>query len=121
MHFILSCKIEDANLLTMNKLKEKFNVEVGLSDHTLGVTVPIVSVALGAKVIEKHFIINKKIGGPDASFSLDKNEFKLLVDSVREAEKSMGEENFELSDKQKKNRVFSRSLFVVKMSMKEKG
>lgn len=107
-------KIEDANLLTMQNLIETFNVEVGLSDHTLGVTVPIVSVALGAKVIEKHFILDKSIGGPDASFSLDKQEFKLLVDSVREAEKALGSVDYELTDKKLKSREFSRSLFVVK-------
>ncbi len=111
-------KIEDANLLTMQNLKDTFNVEVGLSDHTLGVTVPIVSVALGAKVIEKHFILDRSIGGPDASFSLDKQEFKLLVDSVRDAEKSLGTVNYELTEKKLKSREFSRSLFVVK-DMKE--
>ncbi|WP_277673315.1 pseudaminic acid synthase [Piscibacillus halophilus] len=107
-------KIEDANLLTMQNLKETFNVEVGLSDHTLGVTVPIVSVALGAKVIEKHFILDKSIGGPDASFSLDIQEFKLLVDSVRDAEKALGKVDYELTEKKIKSREFSRSLFVVK-------
>ncbi|GGM31914.1 N-acetylneuraminic acid synthase [Paraliobacillus quinghaiensis] len=107
-------KIEDANLLTMKNLKETFNVEVGLSDHTLGVTVPIVSVALGAKVIEKHFILDKNIGGPDASFSLDKQEFKMLVDTIRDAEKSIGCVDYEITDKKLKSREFSRSLFVVK-------
>ncbi|MFC4409982.1 pseudaminic acid synthase [Chungangia koreensis] len=107
-------KIEDANLLTIQNLKETFNVEVGLSDHTLGVTVPIVSVALGARVIEKHFILDKSIGGPDASFSLDKREFKLLVDSVRDAEKAIGKVDYELTNKKAKSREFSRSLFVVK-------
>lgn len=106
-------KIEDANLLTLKNLKETFNVEVGLSDHTLGVTVPIVSVALGVKVIEKHFILDKSIGGPDASFSLDKHEFKILVDSVRDAEKAIGKVTYELTDKKVKSREFSRSLFVV--------
>lgn len=107
-------KIEDANLLTIKNLRETFNVEVGLSDHTLGVTVPAVSVALGARVIEKHFILDKSIGGPDASFSLDKEEFKLLVDSVRNAEKALGSVDYELTDKKLKSRAFSRSLFVVK-------
>ncbi|MCP8617533.1 pseudaminic acid synthase [Salirhabdus salicampi] len=106
--------IEDANLLTMKNLKETFNVEVGLSDHTLGITVPIVSVALGARVIEKHFILDKSIGGPDASFSLDKQEFKLLVDSVRDAERSLGSVDYKLTEKKEKSREFSRSLFVVK-------
>lgn len=107
-------KIEDANLRTMQNLKETFKVEVGLSDHTLGVTAPVVSVALGAKVIEKHFILDKSIGGPDASFSLDKQEFKQLVDSVRDAEKSLGKVDYELTDEKIKSRQFSRSLFVVK-------
>lgn len=107
-------KIEDANLRTMQNLKETFKVEVGLSDHTLGVTAPVVSVALGAKVIEKHFILDKSIGGPDASFSLDKHEFKQLVDSVRDAEKSLGKVDYELTDEKIKSRQFSRSLFVVK-------
>ena len=107
-------KVEDANLLTIKNMKDTFNVEVGLSDHTLGVTVPVVSVALGAKVIEKHFILDKKIGGPDASFSLDKDEFRLLVDSVRQAEKALGHVDYELTEGKKKSREFSRSLFVVK-------
>jgi pseudaminic acid synthase len=106
-------RIEDANLKTMQNLKETFNVEIGLSDHTLGVTVPIVSVALGAKVIEKHFILDKNIGGPDSSFSLDKHEFKLLVDSVRDAEAALGCIDYKLTDKKLKSRQFSRSLFAV--------
>ncbi|MFX0560698.1 pseudaminic acid synthase [Tepidibacillus infernus] len=107
-------KIEDANLRTIPNLKETFGVEVGLSDHTLGITVPIVSVALGAKVIEKHFILDKSIGGPDASFSLDKEEFKQMVDAVREAEKSIGTVDYNLFEKKEKNKKFARSLFVVK-------
>jgi pseudaminic acid synthase len=107
-------EIEDANLLTMPNMQEAFNVEVGLSDHTLGVTVPIVAVALGAKVIEKHFILDKSIGGPDADFSLDKREFKVLVEAVRTAEKALGRVDYELTDKKQKNREFARSLFVVK-------
>lgn len=107
-------KIEDANLLTMKNMRETFNVEVGLSDHTLGSIVPTVSVALGAKVIEKHFILDKSIGGPDALFSLDKNEFKQMVDAVRDAEKAIGNVDYSLSEKKEKNRKFARSLFVVK-------
>ncbi|MFX3617823.1 MAG: pseudaminic acid synthase [Sporolactobacillus sp.] len=107
-------KIEEANLLTMKNLGETFHVEIGLSDHTLGTTVPIASVALGAKVIEKHFILDKSIGGADASFSLDKNDFKLLVDSVRDAESALGTVNYEISAQKKKSRALSRSLFVVR-------
>lgn len=107
-------KIEDTNLLTMQNMKETFGVEIGLSDHTLGITVPIVAVTLGARVIEKHFILDKKIGGPDASFSLEPGEFKTMVDAVREAEKSLGNVDYQLTDKKIKNREFARSLFVVK-------
>lgn len=107
-------KIEDANLLTMQNMRETFGVEVGLSDHTLGITVPVVSVALGASVIEKHFILDKQIGGPDASFSLEPDEFKAMVDAVREAEQALGRVDYQLNEKKVKSREFSRSLFVVK-------
>ncbi|XKG20469.1 pseudaminic acid synthase [Exiguobacterium aurantiacum] len=107
-------KIEDANLLTMQNMKETFGVEVGLSDHTLGITAPVVSVALGATVIEKHFILDKQIGGPDASFSLEPHEFKAMVDAVREAELSLGRVDYRLTEKKIKSREFARSLFVVK-------
>ncbi|NLK12948.1 MAG: pseudaminic acid synthase [Candidatus Phytoplasma sp.] len=107
-------KVEDANLLTLPNMKETFGVEVGLSDHTLSMAVPIVSVALGAKVIEKHFILDKNIGGPDASFSLDKNEFKQMVDAVRDAEKSLGIVDYSMTEDKKNNKILGRSLFVVK-------
>ncbi|WP_066192299.1 pseudaminic acid synthase [Gracilibacillus timonensis] len=107
-------KVEEANLLTMQNLKETFDVEIGLSDHTLGHSVPITSVALGAKVIEKHFILDKSIGGPDAAFSLDPEEFAEMVQSVREAEKAVGKVDYTLTKKKINNRKFSRSLFVVK-------
>ncbi len=107
-------KIEEANLKTIQNLKDTFGVEVGLSDHTLGITVPVVSIALGAKVIEKHFILDKNIGGPDASFSLDRNEFKQMVDAVREAEKAIGIVDYDLSEKKEQNKIFARSLFIVK-------
>lgn len=106
-------KAEDANLLTMPNMKETFGVEVGLSDHTIGVSVPIASVVLGAKVIEKHFILDKNIGGPDASFSMEPDEFKFMVQSVREAEKALGKVDYEIDEKKKNNRRFARSLFVV--------
>jgi pseudaminic acid synthase len=85
---------------------------VGLSDHTLGNTVPLVATALGATVIEKHFILDKSIGGPDASFSLDEKEFTEMVTAVREAEKALGKESYELTEKQKVGKDFSRSLYV---------
>lgn len=107
-------KVEDTNLMTIPNMKETFGVEVGLSDHTLGITVPIVSVALGVKVIEKHFILDKTIGGPDASFSLEQKEFKQMVDAVREAEKSLGKVDYSMTESKKNNRILGRSLFVVK-------
>ena len=106
-------KIEDANLNTIPNMKETFGVEVGLSDHTLGITVPVVSVALGAKVIEKHFILDKSIGGPDASFSLTPEEFGQMVQAVREAEQSLGTVDYSMSEGKKNNRKIGRSLFIV--------
>lgn len=107
-------KIEDANLLTIQNMKETFGVEAGLSDHTLGITVPIVSVALGARVIEKHFILDKAIGGPDASFSLEPSEFKQMVEAVRDAEKAIGKIDYSMDDKKMNSRLLGRSLFAVK-------
>jgi pseudaminic acid synthase len=106
--------LEESNLATIPNLAETFNVVPGLSDHTLGVIAPVVAVSLGAKVIEKHFILDKSIGGPDASFSLDEKEFTEMVSSVRQAEKSIGKIDYELNEKKKNSRKFSRSLFVVK-------
>lgn len=105
-------KVENANLITIPNMKETFGVEVGLSDHTLGITVPVVSVALGAKIIEKHFILDKSIGGPDASFSLEPNEFKEMVKAVRYAEYSIGTVDYSI-EKKEKSRLIGRSLFVV--------
>lgn len=105
-------KVEDANLIMIQDLKERFEVEVGLSDHTLGLTVPIMSVAFGARIIEKHFILDKNLGGPDAAFSLNPEEFKQMVDHVREAEKAIGRIDYSLEDKKIKSRMFSRSIFI---------
>jgi pseudaminic acid synthase len=103
---------EEANLIMMKKIKSDFNVKVGLSDHTLGITLPVLSVALGAQVIEKHFILDRSIGGPDASFSLNEDEFTLMVKSVREAEKAIGIKSYELTNKQKSGKAFTRSLYI---------
>ncbi len=105
--------LEEANLLTIPDMKKRFGVKVGLSDHTLGISVPIAAVALGAEVIEKHFILDKKIGGPDAEFSLEPKEFADMVKSIREVELALGEVNYELSPKVEKSRIFARSLFAV--------
>jgi len=107
-------QIEEANLSTIPDLKDRFSVEIGLSDHTLGIVAPIVAVTLGARVIEKHFILDKSIGGPDASFSLDEKEFTEMVKAIRDAEKALGIITYELTEKVKASRKFSRSLFVVK-------
>ena len=104
--------IEDANMVMVKDLAERYNVITGLSDHTMGSTVPIVATAMGAKIIEKHFILDKSVGGPDASFSMDEEEFSEMVKSVREAEKAIGKVDYTLTEKQKKGRNFSRSLYV---------
>jgi pseudaminic acid synthase len=105
--------IEEANMVMVKDLAERYNVISGLSDHTMGSTVPIVATSMGAKIIEKHFILDKTIGGPDASFSMDENEFSSMVKAVREAEKAIGRVNYTLTEKQKKGRDFSRSLYFV--------
>lgn len=104
---------EDANLLTIPDIAKRFGVIAGLSDHTIGIEAPVVAVSLGAKVIEKHLILDKSIGGPDAHFSLDESEFKQMVGAVRMAEKMMGKVDYIMTGKKKKSREFSRSLFVV--------
>jgi pseudaminic acid synthase len=102
-----------ANLNTIKDLKTRFGVEVGFSDHTYGVLAPAVAVTLGARVVEKHFILNKSIGGPDADFSLDENEFTEMVKAIRDTEKLLGKVSYDVAEKVKKNRKFARSLFIV--------
>lgn len=107
-------RLEEVNLRTIPDLKEVFKTIVGLSDHTLGISVPVASVALGARVIEKHLTLSRSMGGPDAAFSLEPDEFKMMVKSVRETEKALGNISYELTEKMKRSRKFARSLFVVK-------
>lgn len=102
--------IERANLRTIPHMRETFDVKVGLSDHTLGTTVPVAATALGAQVIEKHLTLDRSFGGPDADFSLEPDEFEAMVDSVREASKAVGDVDYSLSENDAKRR---RSLFVV--------
>jgi pseudaminic acid synthase len=104
--------LEEINLKTIPNISETFDVIAGLSDHTLGVTVPVGAVALGAKVIEKHFILDRSMGGPDAVFSLDIDEFSEMVKAIRDLEKALGKVTYSLSEKSLKNREFSRSLFI---------
>ena len=106
--------LDEINLRVIPDLHEKFDVCVGLSDHTMGHSVAVASVALGAKIVEKHFILDRKLGGPDSTFSMEPTEFSLMVKSIREAEKALGSVNYELTEKMKTNRIFARSLFAVK-------
>jgi len=106
--------LEEVNLKIIPNLAEIFKLIIGLSDHTLSISVPIASVALGACIIEKHLTLDRSLGGPDAAFSLEPDEFKAMVKSIREVEKALGEVSYELTEKMKKSREFSRSLFVVK-------
>jgi pseudaminic acid synthase len=106
--------LEEANLLTIPNLAQTFGVISGFSDHTLGSTAPIVAVTLGAKIIEKHFILDKSIGGADADFSMDKQEFSDMVQAIRDAQKLLGKVDYSMDEKRKKSRRFSRSLYVAK-------
>lgn len=106
--------LDEINLNTIPDIKNKFGLVVGLSDHTLGDEVSTAAIALGANIIEKHFILDRNMGGPDSEFSMEPEEFKQMVDSIRKVEKALGNVSYELSDKVKANREFSRSLFVVK-------
>jgi pseudaminic acid synthase len=102
--------IEQANLKTMVDMKERFDVKVGLSDHTIGSLVPTVAVSLGAEVVEKHFILDRSLGGPDSAFSMEPDEFAEMVSAIRNTEKSLGNITYQVSDTDKGKR---RSLFVV--------
>ena len=106
--------IEEANMVMVKDFVERFGVVAGLSDHTIGATAPIVATCFGAKIIEKHFILDRSIGGPDASFSMNEQEFTEMVRAVREAEKAFGVVNYNLTEKQTKGKDFARSLYVVK-------
>lgn len=107
-------RLEDANLNTMVDMKDRFGVHIGLSDHTEDGIVAISAAALGAEVIEKHFILDRKIGGPDASFSIEPDAFKKLIQSIRKVEKALGSVSYELDEPKCRNRKFARSLFIVK-------
>jgi pseudaminic acid synthase len=101
--------IEQANLKTMVDIKDRFGVKVGLSDHTMGFIVPVVAVSLGAEVVEKHFVLDRSLGGPDSPFSMEPDEFAEMVKAVRQAEMALGKVTYEVSDADKMRR---RSLFV---------
>lgn len=105
--------IEEANMCMVKDLANRFDIITGLSDHTIGTTVPLVATCFGAKIIEKHFILDRSIGGPDASFSMNEEEFTEMVKTVREAEKAIGRVDYTLTEKQRKGRDFCRSLYLV--------
>lgn len=105
--------IDEANMCMVKDLAERYNVISGLSDHTMGATVPVVATCFGAKIIEKHFILDRSIGGADASFSMNEEEFTAMVKAVREAESAIGVVDYSLTEKQNKGKDFSRSLYIV--------
>lgn len=105
---------EEMNLRTIPELARRFDVPVGLSDHTMDVAVPVVAVSLGACIIEKHLTLSRTAGGPDSGFSLEPAEFKAMVGAVRTAEKALGAVHFGVSEREASSRVFRRSLFVVR-------
>lgn len=104
----------EMNLRTISNLSEAFGVPTGLSDHTLGIAVPVAAVAMGACIIEKHFTLSRSVPGPDSDFSLEPNEFKAMVEAVRIAEKAVGKVNYYLSEHEAAGITFRRSLFAVK-------
>ncbi|MEA3493462.1 MAG: pseudaminic acid synthase [Candidatus Margulisiibacteriota bacterium] len=108
----------DMNIKTIEDLRERFKVHVGLSDHSLGIGVAIASVVLGAKVIEKHFTISRKIKNPDSFFSIEPGEMGDLVKNVRLVEKAIGKRFYGLTQKEKMSKVFRRSIFIVKDTQK---
>lgn len=104
--------VEEANVVMIRDLAERFHVKAGLSDHTIGAIVPVLAVANGATMIEKHFILNKQVESEDASFSMDENEFRDMVQKVRVAEAAMGKVDYTLTEKMKGSRTACRSLYV---------
>jgi pseudaminic acid synthase len=104
---------DEANLRTIPHLAEAFQTPVGLSDHTLGIAVPVAAVAMGACIIEKHFTLSRSLPGPDSAFSLEPQEFKEMVDAIRTTEKALGKISYGYTEREAESRVFRRSLFVV--------
>ena len=105
--------VDEMNLRTIPDLIERYRVPVGLSDHTLDPTVPVVAVSLGASVIEKHLTLTRKIPGPDSAFSLEPAEFTEMVHAIRAAEKALGNVRYGVLEHERQSVRFRRSLFVV--------
>ena len=104
---------EEMNLRTIGDMKQQFHIPIGLSDHSLGSFSAATAVAMGANIIEKHFCISRTIKNPDAAFSMEPDEFREMVNQVREVEKAMGTVQYGVSEQEKTNTCFRRSLFVV--------
>lgn len=110
---------EDMNLATIMDLKNRFDVTIGLSDHSMGSLVPVMAVTLGAQVIEKHFCVDRAVKTADSSFSMMPEEFRQMVEDVNNVQKIRGSIQYTLSDKEKKNIIFRRSIFAVKKINKD--
>ena len=106
--------LNEMNLLTIPDIAKRFGVVAGLSDHSMNPNVAVAAVAVGAKVVEKHFILDRKLGGPDVEFSLEPAEFKSMVTAIRETEEALGKVTYELGEKTKKHLFAMRSIFVAK-------
>jgi N-acetylneuraminate synthase len=102
------------NLRTIPHMSEAFGVPVGLSDHTLGIPVPVAAVALGACIVEKHFTLSRAVPGPDSAFSLEPDEFQAMVEAIRTTELALGQVSYEVTEAEMSSRVFRRSLFVTR-------
>ncbi len=107
-------KREEMNLGTIRDLRARFDIPVGLSDHSMGAYSAVTAVAMGASIIEKHFCISRAIENPDSSFSMEPDEFRDMVDQVREVERAIGTVTYGVSQQEESNACFRRSLFVVK-------
>ena len=105
---------DEMNLRTIPHMAGAFDVPTGLSDHTLDIAVPVAAVALGACIIEKHFTLSRANSGPDSTFSLEPHEFKGMVEAIRTTEKALGKVSYDITEEQKTNQVYRRSLFAVK-------
>ncbi len=103
---------ENTNILTIPHLKDLFNVQVGLSDHTMGIGVSVASVALGATFIEKHFTLDRADGGVDSAFSMETEEMRQLVTETNRAWQSLGKINYGVTSAEKKSLIYRRSLYI---------
>jgi N-acetylneuraminate synthase len=104
---------EEMSLRTIPDLEKRFQIPIGISDHTLGIAVPIAAMVLGACIVEKHFTLSRSVSSPDSTFSFEPHEFKAMVEAIRVAEKAIGQVRYEMTEQETNNRVFRRSLFVV--------